>query len=72
MSSIQGWNDEGLDGHFTQLRHVSDNADDKLGHVWFQKMKKVAQELDEAMNFVPTMAHLHFLDVGWVIVIILM
>ena len=54
MSSIQGWNDEGLDGHFTQLRHVSDNADDKLGHVWFQKMKKVAQELDEAMNFIST------------------
>ncbi|KAI0681841.1 hypothetical protein C8Q76DRAFT_637362 [Earliella scabrosa] len=64
MSSIQGWDDEGLDGHFTQLRQVSDNADDKLQSVWFQKLTKVAQELDEAMNFVPTMAHLQFLDVG--------
>ncbi|KAI0793578.1 hypothetical protein C8Q74DRAFT_1215152 [Fomes fomentarius] len=60
----KGWDAEHLDTHFKDLRQTSDNADERLERLWYNKMQDIAQELDEAASFVPRTHRFKFLDVG--------
>ncbi|KAI0699636.1 hypothetical protein C8T65DRAFT_613505 [Cerioporus squamosus] len=62
----KGWEDDNLDGYFKTLRKIADSPTKQAEHTWFEKMRNIMAELDNAANFVhpnPS-TKVRFLDVG--------
>jgi len=66
LNILRGCNsqDPSVRAHFDHQQKQSDNPNPQLQKAWFNSMKSVLQEVDEALRCIPFSVPLYFLDVG--------